>query len=504
MVLLIVRQPNQFLYIGSGALLLGAFLVYVQFFPSRRNPMASSMPPKISGADEPGLPIAPTVTATPIKTPVPVPSSSSAKSPLPPLGISSLKATTLTPSGLEFWTAPFRQEPHLDLYMPQDAEGVNDPNEVLLDAAEKEIREEKATEALAILTKIQQPSERALADIAIAYFLKQDFQRAADTFTDLTRRNPLASHYFLGRGEMQFLQGKYLDAIVSFEIGQAVDQSNPLLSTWLGLANARLGRWAVCVDAFRVAAGLDEKNLQIRIWLAHASVLNGDEESARSILSETLKHAPDKPNLHVGLALLALQRNDPKAALEALQRGRVPIAITKSAEDIVRSPVFSSLHEDPGYQNWLMNLHTPNGPPSGTVLAAPPATAQPSGGQPALAVDPAAAILIEKGNDAAKKGDLDVAVKFYEAALQMDTDNVRLLNNLGVCYVSQREFGKAVALLERARNLDPTYAKGYYNLGLAYQGLGWRKMATETWRRGLAVDPNHDTMRKALDAEEKK
>ena len=53
-------------------------------------------------------------------------------------------------------------------------------------------------------------------------------------------------------------------------------------------------------------------------------------------------------------------------------------------------------------------------------------------------------------------------------------------------------------LLERARGLSRSDANIYWQLGFAYEGLGWKSVAIETWKKGRILDPKHKGIAEAL------
>ena len=69
------------------------------------------------------------------------------------------------------------------------------------------------------------------------------------------------------------------------------------------------------------------------------------------------------------------------------------------------------------------------------------------------------------------------------------TDNAVTANiNLGVEYMRQKEFEKALDKLERARTLDPGYYETYGMLGILYQRLGQNKLAEESFSKAIRLN----------------
>jgi uncharacterized protein HemY len=59
--------------------------------------------------------------------------------------------------------------------------------------------------------------------------------------------------------------------------------------------------------------------------------------------------------------------------------------------------------------------------------------------------------------------------------------------SLGRFYVDDRRWAEAVAALDEAVKLDPTYAAAFVALGDAHAGLGDKEGAKRSWERALAT-----------------
>jgi tetratricopeptide (TPR) repeat protein len=66
------------------------------------------------------------------------------------------------------------------------------------------------------------------------------------------------------------------------------------------------------------------------------------------------------------------------------------------------------------------------------------------------------------------KGDLDKAKTKYLDVLQLDSNHVRALNNLGVVYLAMKNSDKALELFRMAVVLKRDYADPYYNMACLY------------------------------------
>ncbi len=91
-----------------------------------------------------------------------------------------------------------------------------------------------------------------------------------------------------------------------------------------------------------------------------------------------------------------------------------------------------------------------------------------------------------------RTGRVDLAIESYEKALS----NLLYLNpqkthfNLGVAYLSRKEYHKAVEQFKEAIKIVPDYAAAYVNLGRAYEGLDMDHQARRSYEKAVEYAPN--------------
>ena len=78
------------------------------------------------------------------------------------------------------------------------------------------------------------------------------------------------------------------------------------------------------------------------------------------------------------------------------------------------------------------------------------------------------AALYRQGEEAARRGDLAGAEKAWLEVLKAAPQDVGAHANLGVVYMREKEWRRALAELETARKLAPQVAGIRLNIGLAY------------------------------------
>ena len=88
-------------------------------------------------------------------------------------------------------------------------------------------------------------------------------------------------------------------------------------------------------------------------------------------------------------------------------------------------------------------------------------------------------------------GDYQLAVKYYQRALQLRPGFEKLLNSLGICYLKLNRVTDAKESFEQALKRNPEFAPAWFNLGLVYEnGQHWQQVERERFqvRVGQAVE----------------
>ena len=78
-----------------------------------------------------------------------------------------------------------------------------------------------------------------------------------------------------------------------------------------------------------------------------------------------------------------------------------------------------------------------------------------------------------------QKGNTEMAVKFYEAAIASDAGFADAYLNLGSIYFNQKNYGEAANNFKKVTELDPNNADGFTNYGKV---LTWIKRMKQLWR----------------------
>ena len=86
-----------------------------------------------------------------------------------------------------------------------------------------------------------------------------------------------------------------------------------------------------------------------------------------------------------------------------------------------------------------------------------------------------------EGLELERQGNLDGAIAILQKAAYLDPTYATPHNDLGVVYEAQGRLDEAEAEYKTALALDPGYAKAHANLALLYERLGQKELAGQHW-----------------------
>jgi tetratricopeptide (TPR) repeat protein len=95
------------------------------------------------------------------------------------------------------------------------------------------------------------------------------------------------------------------------------------------------------------------------------------------------------------------------------------------------------------------------------------------------------------GQLAEMEGNMQVAIKQYEAVLKTDPKNLPVMFRLGVVYTELKQFDDAVAIWERYLKASDRSAIAYSNLGFCYELAEKTAKAEEAYKAGITREPNN-------------
>ncbi len=132
--------------------------------------------------------------------------------------------------------------------------------------------------------------------------------------------------------------------------------------------------------------------------------------------------------------------------------------------------------------------HTPSPTPTNTPTDTPTVTPSPSN----TPEDSLATIteLVGNADSFFWLENYELALDYYNQALDIDPDYVNALNGRGLVYIAQGDFASALPQFERVIELNPNYTDAYFNRGLSNSQLGNHEIAIEDFNYFLERNPD--------------
>ena len=89
------------------------------------------------------------------------------------------------------------------------------------------------------------------------------------------------------------------------------------------------------------------------------------------------------------------------------------------------------------------------------------------------------------------EGKYDEALSEYRTTLELDDQLYAAWNNMGQLLLNQGNYADAVSAYQIASGLEPSDPRPEYNIGHAYQKVGWAQDAFKHFKNALERDPNY-------------
>uniref|UniRef100_A0A8C0FBU9 Tetratricopeptide repeat protein 12 n=1 Tax=Bubo bubo TaxID=30461 RepID=A0A8C0FBU9_BUBBB len=102
--------------------------------------------------------------------------------------------------------------------------------------------------------------------------------------------------------------------------------------------------------------------------------------------------------------------------------------------------------------------------------------------------------LKEKGNDAFRKGDYDIAIQRYTEGLEKLKDKQELYTNRAQAYLKMHEYEKAIGDCEWALKCSEKCIKAYFLMGKAHLALKHYSESKQCYEKILQIDPQKESL----------
>lgn len=106
----------------------------------------------------------------------------------------------------------------------------------------------------------------------------------------------------------------------------------------------------------------------------------------------------------------------------------------------------------------------------------------------------------ERGYEAQQKGQLSLAVEYYQKAIAIDPFYATPHNDLAILYEKKEKLEEAEGEYLKAISIDPRFLDPYANLALLYERTGKKDKAIQYWKKRIDYGhPNDPWTRKAME-----
>ena len=96
--------------------------------------------------------------------------------------------------------------------------------------------------------------------------------------------------------------------------------------------------------------------------------------------------------------------------------------------------------------------------------------------------------LMEQGNNQMKNQDFYSAIRSYQDALIVDSNNIFAYYRLGDAYREIKDYDKAIFHYKKALQIDASYSDAYNNLGFTYELTGNYNEAIQNYKKAIECD----------------
>lgn len=246
------------------------------------------------------------------------------------------------------------------------------------------------------------------------------------------------------RARMALARDRPAEAVRPLDLIDPDGPSSIDAAFWKGRTLLAAGQYRRAIDWFRSAAGRRPDDVESHRWLAAALYESGDHKTARGELREVIRLAPEDPRAWRTVALLLKEDDETEQAREAYSTA-LRLDPTQPRVRLEFAEVLTSLGQygEAGRQLEACSGRVPEDD----------------------RLELLARGLLARGDQEQVRSSLDGALVRYP-------NHVGLLNLRAQTEASDGRTAEAIALLDRALEVDPHHAASYYRRGLLRKAAG--------------------------------
>jgi tetratricopeptide (TPR) repeat protein len=318
------------------------------------------------------------------------------------------------------------------------------------------------------VVKAQPANAQAFAHLGLAQARQEHFDDAIASYRKAQQLNPAIPQLDLNLGLAQFKAGDFKGAVHSFEAEQKATPSGPgaqRLTILIGMSHYGAHEYEKAIPYLKAAAAQDEKNLSLRLSLAHCYLWTKQFQQTMGVYKEILLIDPDSAEADM-IAGEALDEKGDNAGAEEQFR---------AAEKA--NPKEPNVHFGLAYLFWTQKRYEE---------AIPEFYAE-------LANDPDNNLaMIYLGDTYVQTTQYDKAKGILEKALGYQTKNPLIHLDLGIVYQETGDKEGAIRELTKTVEIDPDTVNAHFRLARLYQSMGRKDEAKVEFAKSSALNKKRD------------
>lgn len=323
-----------------------------------------------------------------------------------------------------------------------------------------------------------------------------DADKAAELVQQAIDADPEYLEAYLVKGRWLYFQGKFDEAIATYQRAIQINPHNPNVRTAKAAAHLASRQLDAAAKELDAMGPLADRLVLTRYMRSLITLGRGNAEEAENQLREVLRSAPDFPPAHLLLGAVSYQRGqletseahlaryvsiDPSnlRAAKLLAVVRLKLGNTDGALQLLE-PRIPIAKEDPQFLAIL-----------GTAYMKKNDFAKGSDylNQAAALAPNAAAIRTQLGISQLGAGDAGKATEELQTAVQLDPDMLQADLLLVLVHMREGQYDQAVEAAQQMVKRHPNDPLSYNVIGAAYLGKGEKQDAKKYFLKALEVDP---------------
>jgi tetratricopeptide (TPR) repeat protein len=333
------------------------------------------------------------------------------------------------------------------------------------------------------ITNLRSEPENAAfnGDAAMMLHAYQQFELAVQFYRRAQALEPANLHWRYYQGEIHARQGRYDEAIASFNSVLEIDTTFVPAKKRLARALLDYRKLDESLRIYRALVANEPNDAEIRNGLGRLHAALGNSEDAVVHLTRAVEILPNYGEAHYALALAYHDLGDEENAANHLQRYEADKFSAPTGSDLLMTAVSSLNISAVEYLKAGVEAEE-----AGRIPEAIDHHLQALQLDPTLYPAHVNLVLLYATN-----GEPDHAEFHYQKALALDPNSATLHYYYGMLWFDQGNYNQAAASFQRALEINPNHAFANHDLGQLHEQAGRLDDAIRYYRRAVANRPDY-------------